>query len=224
MLRRLAVVLAVIISALTTTPLLAFSPEADDDVQPPDISPDVAQDPEPEPEPEKPIFTSKYSATQLALRDTISFAEGTFSWTTGKPDYTIRFGEHPKRGGSLDLTKPHPIYARANGYYVSNASGAFQFMSPTWIAMWGYNAPMTPDNQDTAFFKLVRTTGYSFNYSFRAQYYLLSSQWASIPTRSGYSYYGQPSKSVHSLDNFYQKRYVHYDTALNDQPKENQLS
>ena len=45
----------------------------------------------------------------LAVRDTISFAEGTWDEKNNRPGYGYRFGDAPGSGGSLDITAPHPI-------------------------------------------------------------------------------------------------------------------
>ena len=65
---------------------------------------------------------------------------------------------------------------------------------------------MTPDNQKLAASILVRKTGYNFNRPFHTQAHLLAGTWASIPTRGGWSYYGQPVKSLHELSRFYEWR------------------
>ncbi len=147
-------------------------------------------------------------AGQLATLETISMAEGTWDYEAQRPNYSMRFADRPGRG-SLDITKPHPQTVRGSRYggWRSDASGAFQFLSTTWIGVnGGFNLPMTPDNQKLAASILVRKTGYNFNRPFHTQAHLLAGTWASIPTRGGWSYYGQPVKSLHELNRFYEWR------------------
>ena len=148
-------------------------------------------------------------AGQLATLETISMAEGTWNKQTQTIDYSMRFADAPGRG-SLDITRPHPQTVRGSRYgggYRSDASGAFQFLSTTWIGVnGGFNLPMTPENQKLAASILVRKTGYNFDRPFRTQAHLLAGTWASIPTRGGWSYYGQPTKPLGELSRFYEWR------------------
>ena len=150
-------------------------------------------------------------AKRRALRDTISYAEGTWNSGTNSPDYTMRYGDRSGEG-SLDLTKPHPTDVRNSiygGKWSSNASGAYQFKDDTWGEFNGYNnAVMSPANQDAAVDRLIdKRIGYDYNKPFREQSHLLSGTWASIPTREGVSAYGQPTPhSTEELGSFYDSR------------------
>jgi len=150
----------------------------------------------------------------LALLDTIARAEGAYDPLTGRPRYDIRFGDsHANKIGSLDINKPHPLNVTGSpySYLRSNASGAYQFLSTTWIAANnGVNKPMTPKNQDAAALWLIRRT--TWNHA-RKNWPSLSGQWASIPTWSGYSAYGQPSHSIAFLNNYYHKRLKYHQAA-----------
>ena len=166
-------------------------------------------------EPDTPIETTvdtPYIRPEfLALRDTISFAEGTWDVRNNCPGYTYRFGDKQGSSGSLDVTQPHPVYARRSpwgGSRGSNASGAYQYLDNTWIEMNdGTNAVMSPENQDRALYRLLETRiRYDFDRPFEQQVHLLAPTWASFPTRSGYSYYGQPVKSSQLLIDFYNER------------------
>lgn len=150
-----------------------------------------------------------FPAGQQATLETIAMAEGTWNKNSQTIDFSMRFADAPGRG-SLDITSPHPQTIRGSRYgsgYRSDASGAFQFLSTTWIGVnGGINLPMTPENQKLAASILVRKTGYNFDRPFHTQAHLLAGTWASIPTRGGYSYYGQPVKSIHELSRFYEWR------------------
>ena len=155
----------------------------------------------------------------LAVRDTISFAEGTWDEKNNRPGYAYRFGDAPGSGGSLDLTAPHPIEARPSpwgGSRGSNASGAFQYLDSTWSEMHdGQNLVMSPANQDRA---LVRTlnerVGYNYDQPFSAQVTKLAPTWASFPNAQGRSNYNQPVKSADFLTNHYQQRLDFYRSQL----------
>ena len=62
----------------------------------------------------------------LAVRDTISMAEGTWDEENNRPGYSYRFGDSRGSGGSLDITAPHPIEARPSPWGGSSGSNAFQ--------------------------------------------------------------------------------------------------
>lgn len=144
-------------------------------------------------------------AIQNALR-VIRFAEGT---ERGGPDsYRVMFG------GSLapDLKK-HPDRVIRGGGYSSSAAGAYQFLSPTWNEQ--AKALGLPDfsaqNQDLAATRLLRNRlmpigglsvlekeGFSPRVSAA-----LAPEWASLPTESGKSYYGQPVKKLSELQKIY---------------------
>ena len=146
---------------------------------------------------------------QQATLETIAKAEGTWDPRSQTIDFSMRFADRPGNG-TLDTTRPHPLTVRGSRYgsgYRSNASGAFQFLSTTWIGInGGFNLPMTPDNQKLAASVLIKNTGYNFDRPFHTQAHLLAGTWASIPTRGGWSAYGQPVKSLTELNRFYEWR------------------
>lgn len=144
-------------------------------------------------------------AIQNALR-VIRFAEGT---ERGGPDsYRVMFG------GSLapDL-KRHPDRVIKGGGYASTAAGAYQFLTPTWneqakvLGLSDFGA----QSQDLAATRLLRNRlmpigglsvlekeGFSPRVSAA-----LAPEWASLPTESGKSYYGQPVKKLSELQKIY---------------------
>lgn len=170
-----------------------------------DVAPIEGPKPEPEPE-EKP--EALHPPRTMALLETIAFAEGTWDWSKGEIDFSMRFSDRLGYG-TLDVTKPHPRQVRGSrySYYRSDASGAFQFLSTTWAGLFGgHNMTMTPNNQMEGAIRLARSVGYRFDLGFYNQAWRLAPIWASIPTRHGYSFYGQPSKSLSSLNRFYEAR------------------
>lgn len=138
------------------------------------------------------------------LLKAIRFAEG----TAGPKGYQTMFG-----GGTFTDTSKHPDTVVSSGGYKSAAAGAYQFLPGTWQ---GYANRLglksfTPREQDIAALALAReklkplggiaalkTEGLSPRVSAA-----LSPAWASFPTLSGKSYYGQPVKSIESLQKVY---------------------
>ena len=146
-----------------------------------------------------------------AVRDTISFAEGTWDDESNGPGYSYRFGDARGSGGTLDITKPHPIEARPSpwgGSRGSNASGAFQYLDSTWSEMHdGENVVMSPENQDRALHRtLTERLNYDFDKPFAEQVHTLAPTWASFPNEQGRSQYNQPVKSADTLIDHYQQR------------------
>lgn len=138
------------------------------------------------------------SANARALLHTIYNAEGTFK--NGQPIYNQTFGYTP-----FDTSKPHPNRVVRSGGYASAAAGAGQFMPDTWKMVWGgQNRPMTPENQDAAALELVRRRGVNPDAPLTADALnKLAPEWASLPTHSGSSYYGQPVRGRDELLKFY---------------------
>ena len=144
----------------------------------------------------------KSPAIQKLLR-TLRFAEGT---KRGGPDsYRVMFG------GSLapDLKRHPDKVITSPGGYASSAAGAYQFLTPSWqshakaLGLQDFSAY----NQDLAATRAIRNRlmpigglatlekeGFSPRVSAA-----LAPEWASLPTESGKSYYGQPVKSISEL-------------------------
>lgn len=138
------------------------------------------------------------------LLKTIRFAEG----TAGPKGYQTMFG-----GGTFADMSRHPDRVIRSGGYSSAAAGAYQFLPGTWqsqssrLGLKGFG----PEEQDVAALALarnrlmdlggletVRKEGLSQRVAAA-----LSPEWASFPTESGRSYYGQPVKSLASLQKYY---------------------
>jgi len=159
----------------------------------------------------------------LAVRDTISFAEGTWDEENNRPGYSYRYGDSPGSGGSLDITAPHPIEARPSpwgGSKGSNASGAYQYLDSTWSEMHdGQNLVMSPANQDRALHRtLTERIGYNFDQPFSEQVHSLAGTWASFPNAQGKSQYNQPVKDAGMLTNHYQQRLDFHRSQLTQSP------
>ncbi len=141
-----------------------------------------------------------------ALLNTIRYAEGT--WKGGDDiGYRVKFGGSLAR--NLDR---HPREVRKTTGYQSDATGAYQFLSRTWD---GVRARLGltdfgPDSQDQAALRLIedrRGALAKFDQQGLTREVLarLAPEWASLPTLSGGSYYGQPVKSARDLQNFFNK-------------------
>ena len=134
-----------------------------------------------------------------AWRAVIMHAEGTSKNTN---PYNVMFG-----GGTFDNTKPgHPDTVVDGGRYSSAAAGAYQFMPKTWNAIMG-NVPMTKENQDIAATRLAAGRGVDIRTApfTRENVAKLAPEWASFPTLSGSSYYGQPVKAYGTLKAIFNK-------------------
>lgn len=161
-------------------------------------------------------------AIQNALR-VIRFAEGT---ERGGPDsYRVMFG-----GGLAPDLKRHPDKVIKGGGYSSAAAGAYQFMPGTWSSQakaLGLS-DFGPQNQDLAAVRLMRnrlmpigglSTLEKEGFSPRVSA-ALAPEWASLPTESGQSYYGQPVKKLADL----QKVYGQAQPATNQQNQQEQTA
>jgi muramidase (phage lysozyme) len=138
------------------------------------------------------------------LLKTIRFAEG----TSGPQGYQTMFG-----GGKFNDLSRHPNRVVHGDGYSSAAAGAYQFLPGTWqtqsarLGLKGFG----PAEQDIAALALarnrlmdlggletVRKEGLSQRVAAA-----LSPEWASFPTESGRSYYGQPVKPLAQLQKYY---------------------
>jgi len=141
------------------------------------------------------------------LLETISFAEGTRR-ATPEESYRVMFGGKLAPG----LAK-HPDTVVTGGGYSSSAAGRYQFLTPTWQTQ-SQRLGLTsfgPKEQDIAALALARNRlmplgGLSVlqkeGLSPRVAA-ALSPEWASFPTQTGRSYYGQPVKSLGELQKVY---------------------
>jgi muramidase (phage lysozyme) len=148
----------------------------------------------------------RQSPTGQKILKVLRFAEGT---ERGGPDsYRVMFG-----GGLAPDLKRHPDKVIRGGGYSSAAAGAYQFLPGTWeshakaLGLQDFSAP----NQDIAALRGIRNRlmpigglatldkeGFSPRVSAA-----LAPEWASLPTESGQSYYGQPVKKLSELQKIY---------------------
>lgn len=139
------------------------------------------------------------SPNARALLETIRFAEG----TPGDSGYGTMFG-----GGQFDWRQGHPNRVVRSGGYSSAAAGAYQFMPDTWRGVAkqiGIDpSDFSPAAQDRAALQLIRNRGVDPDQPLTpASLEKLAPEWASLPTRSGKSYYGQPVKGLQELQQVY---------------------
>jgi len=145
-------------------------------------------------------------AVQKALK-VLRFAEGTERG--GEDSYRVMFG-----GGLAPDLKQHPDKViKSPGGYASAAAGAYQFLPGTWqshASALGLK-DFGPRSQDLAAARGIRNRlmplgglaalekqGFSPKVSAA-----LAPEWASLPTESGESYYGQPVKKLSELQKIY---------------------
>ena len=137
-----------------------------------------------------------------ALLNTIRYAEGT--WSDGEDKgYQVLYG-----GGLFEDLSRHPetVIVRR---YTSAAAGAYQFLPKTWkgVARELDLDSFEPAQQDQAALHLIERRGalqeidrHGLTSAAMAR---LAPEWASFPTWSGSSAYGQPVKSRRDLERFY---------------------
>jgi muramidase (phage lysozyme) len=153
-------------------------------------------------------FLEQYSHTPeaKAILAVLQYAEGTRG---AKNPYAVTFG-----GGTLsDLSRhPNTVYKGR-----SAAAGAYQFLPGTWeshakaLGLGSFGPP----EQNLAALRGIRnrllprgglaalkTEGFSPQVSAA-----LAPEWASLPTLSGASYYGQPVKSLSDLQRVYKQAF-----------------
>ena len=138
-----------------------------------------------------------------ALLNTIRYAEGT--WKDGEDKgYRIMYG-----GGQFQDLSRHPEQVIVKRYYTSAAAGAYQFLPKTWkgVAKELNLSSFEPRHQDQAALHLVERRGALKEIDrkglTRNAMAKLAPEWASFPTWTGRSAYGQPVKSPQELANFY---------------------
>ena len=137
-----------------------------------------------------------------ALLNTIRYAEGT--WKDGEDKgYRIIYG-----GGQFQDLSRHPERVVVNRYS-SAAAGAYQFLPTTWkvVARELQLTSFEPRHQDQAALHLVELRGALKEIDqkglTRNAMAKLAPEWASFPTWTGRSAYGQPVKSPQELASFY---------------------
>lgn len=138
------------------------------------------------------------------LLQAIRFAEG----TAGPKGYQTMFG-----GGTFSDLSKHPDTVISSGGYKSAAAGAYQFMPGTWRSYASRLGLQTfnPKEQDLAALALARDKLLNIGglASLKEEGLsprvaaALSPAWASFPTLSGKSYYGQPVKDLSSIQKVY---------------------
>lgn len=152
-------------------------------------------------------------AATRSLLDTIAYAEGTSKYAN--QGYNTHFGG----GQTQDLSK-HPDKVIRSGGYASAAFGRYQFMPGTWQSVGG--GAMTPERQDAGAVRLtikrLNAAGIKVKDENELETLLqkeglspriaaaLSPEWASFPTATGASYYGQPVKKLKGLQKVYAER------------------
>ena len=140
-----------------------------------------------------------------ALLNTIRYSEGT--WAGGQEiGYRILFG-----GSLMRSMERHPNLVIRTARYASAAAGAYQFMPFTWSMasrLLGLQT-FSPGEQDQAALLLIQRRGAlpladegRFTPNLAAR---LAPEWASFPTLSGSSYYGQPVRRFAELKRFYEE-------------------
>jgi lysozyme len=148
-----------------------------------------------------------------SLLDTIAYAEGTSKYDN--QGYNTHFGGSQ----TSDLSK-HPDKVISSGGYSSAAFGRYQFMPGTWNSVGG--GSMTPERQDAGAVRLtikrLNQAGIKVKDENELETLLqkeglspriaaaLSPEWASFPTATGKSYYGQPVKKLENIQNVYKER------------------
>lgn len=140
-----------------------------------------------------------------SLLNTIRYAEG----TPGDAGYQTMFG-----GSKFDTSKgwQHPNKAISSGGYKSTAAGAYQYLTPTWqgVAKELGLSSFDPRSQDLGALRLIDRRGaldpFLKGEKFGTVINKLAPEWASLPTSSGGSYYGQPSKKLSDLYQYYEQQ------------------
>lgn len=141
------------------------------------------------------IGAKSLTPREKATLATIRWAE---TGTSGPESYRKLFG-----GGMFTDLSRHPDRVVRAGGYASAAAGAYQFMPKTWEMTGG--GSMAPERQDAAALWLALKRGANVNkMGFTKEFVAkLAPEWASLPTLSGRSYYGQPVRSFKELERYY---------------------
>lgn len=144
------------------------------------------------------------------LKQAIAGAEGTI--LGGRPGYNVMFG-----GGRFKDFSRHPDrVVRSSSGLASAAAGAYQFMPGTWQGVQKSLglSDFGPQSQDIGMLKKVRdrllplgglaaiSKANTLTPEIQAA---LAPEWASFPTASGASYYGQPVKKAQEIQQFFEQ-------------------
>jgi len=144
------------------------------------------------------------------LQQAIAGAEGTI--LGGKPGYNVMFG-----GGRFKDFSRHPDKVISSpGGYSSAAAGAYQFLPGTFAGAQKRLGlkDFSPESQNLAMLDLVKsrldpigglaaiTKAGTLTPQIQAA---LAPEWASFPTASGKSYYGQPVKKATDIQKFFEQ-------------------
>lgn len=145
------------------------------------------------------------SPQRRAFLDCIAYAEG----TSGTDGYNTMF-THKK----FSNFKDHPRIVQGSGGLRSDAAGRYQFLSTTWdSAKKSLNLnDFSPASQDKAGLWLVQNRGALGDVDagrFESAIGKCNQEWASLPG----SPYGQPTKSMSELKNYYNQRLNVYQSA-----------
>jgi muramidase (phage lysozyme) len=139
-----------------------------------------------------------------ALLNTIRFAEGT--WKEGEEvGYRVLYG-----GSTFESFEKHPERVIVKRY-TSAAAGAYQFLPRTWSMAANKLGLIDfgPRNQDqAALFLIERRQALQDADAGKLTSQLLAKlapEWASLPTLTAQSYYGQPVKKAKDLQRFYNR-------------------
>lgn len=151
-----------------------------------------------------PLALEPYALTpqRRALLATIRYAEGT--WIGGTNEgYWMLYG-----GGRFRSLARHPEIT-VHRRYSSAAAGAYQLLPGTWRAAASRLRlrDFSARSQDMAAIYLVEQRGVLARLDQQglsgAVLDRLAREWASLPTQTGRSFYGQPVKSRRALQAFY---------------------
>jgi hypothetical protein len=124
-------------------------------------------------------------------------------------------------GRTFSSFASHPRMIQRGGGYASDAAGRYQFLSTTWdgVARSLGLRDFSPANQDIGALELIRRRGVNSDAPLNLRSLAaLAPEWASLPTLSGRSYYGQPVKGASDLLRYYNQRLALYGQGVPSAP------
>lgn len=159
----------------------------------------------------KPVTQNEMASPNLPLGHqafllTLQDLEGT---NKSKTPYYVMFG-----GKNFHTNSAKPDHPRQIVHGISDAAGAYQFLSTTWddFTKATGTRDFTPANQDKAAMWLIKSRISTKEYNDLAKGKLSNStihklalEWASMPCVDGKSCYGQPAKSEREILNIFRK-------------------